>query len=77
MIKPAIMAVMMPFSGVTPLAMPNAMASGSATIPTIIPAMRSFMNTSRLYPLKLSINEGFKPNPFIVILLCILYMFKI
>ena len=64
--KPAMMAVMIPFSGVTPLAIPNAMARGSATIPTIMPAMRSFMNISRLYPLKLSINEGFKPNPFII-----------
>ena len=39
--KPATMAVMMPFSGETPEAIPKAMANGSATIPTIIPAIRS------------------------------------
>ena len=46
--KPATMAVMMPFSGVTPLAMPKAMARGRATMPTIRPAMRSFMRVSVL-----------------------------
>ena len=46
--KPATMAVMMPFSGVTPLAMPKAMARGNATMPTMMPAIRSFMNVSRL-----------------------------
>ena len=48
MMKPATMAVMMPFSGVTPLAMPKAMARGRATMPTIRPAMRSFMRVSVL-----------------------------
>ena len=43
MMNPATIAVMMPFSGVTPEAMPKAMASGSATIPTMMPAMRSDM----------------------------------
>ena len=42
--SPATMAVMIPFSGDTPLAIPKAMAKGSATIPTMIPAMRSVMN---------------------------------
>ena len=35
---PAIMAVIIPFSGETPDAIAKAMESGSATIPTIIPA---------------------------------------
>ena len=39
--KPAMMAVTMPFSGETPDAMPKAMASGRATMPTMMPAMRS------------------------------------
>ena len=39
--KPAMMAVKSPFSGDTPEAIPKAMAKGSATIPTMIPAMRS------------------------------------
>ena len=41
MMKPATMAVMMPFSGLTPDAMANAIARGRATIPTMMPAMRS------------------------------------
>jgi hypothetical protein len=35
------MAVHRPRSGVTPLAMAKAMASGSATMPTMTPAVRS------------------------------------
>ena len=46
--NPATMAVMIPFSGDTPEAMPKAMARGSATIPTMMPAIRSFMNVSLL-----------------------------
>ena len=42
--NPATMAVMMPFSGDTPDAMPKAMASGRATMPTMTPAMRSAIN---------------------------------
>jgi hypothetical protein len=38
------MAVQSPRSGVTPLAIANAIASGSATIPTITPAVRSATN---------------------------------
>ena len=40
------MAVIRPFSGDTPEAIPKAMASGNATMPTMIPAMRSFKNLS-------------------------------
>ena len=43
-INPATMAVMIPFSGVTPDAIPNAIANGSATIPTMIPDNRSVVN---------------------------------
>ena len=39
--KPAMMAVLMPLSGVVPLAMASAMASGRATIATVRPAMIS------------------------------------
>ena len=46
MINPATIAVLMPFSGETPEAIPNAIGSGSATIPTIIQAMRSAMKLS-------------------------------
>ena len=46
MINPAMIAVIIPFSGDTPEAIPNAMANGRATIPTIIPAMRSAVNVS-------------------------------
>ena len=35
--KPPIMAVMRPTVGLTPLAIPKAMASGNATMPTTIP----------------------------------------
>ena len=35
-------------AGVTPLAIPNAIASGSATTPTITPAVRSETNCVRL-----------------------------
>ena len=42
----AIIAVIIPFSGDTPEAIPNAIARGSATIPTIMPAMRSAMKLS-------------------------------
>ena len=45
--KPPMMAVMSPFSGETPLAMPNAMARGRATMPTMMPAIRSAVNFRR------------------------------
>ena len=47
-IKPAITAVMIPFSGDTPDAMANAMARGKATMPTITPAIRSERNADLL-----------------------------
>jgi len=46
--NPAMMAVNSPRSGLTPLAIANAMASGSATIPTMMPAPRSEKNCSRV-----------------------------
>ena len=42
--KPATMAVMSPCSGLTPLAIPKAIASGSAITPTITPAIKSETN---------------------------------
>ena len=42
--NPAMTAVMSPCCGVTPLAIPNAMASGRAIMPTMIPAARSDAN---------------------------------
>ena len=45
--KPAMTAVKIPASGLTPEAMAKAMASGSATIPTVTPAMRSAVNSRR------------------------------
>ena len=39
--KPPMMAVVNPTVGLTPEAMPKAMAKGRATMPTTIPAMRS------------------------------------
>src|SRR6266516_2093472 len=48
--NPAMMAVNSPRSGLTPLAIAKAMASGSATIPTMMPALRSARNCSRVYP---------------------------
>jgi len=43
MINPATIAVIIPFSGETPEATAKAIASGRATIPTIIPAIISEM----------------------------------
>jgi len=48
MMNPATIAVNSPRSGPTPLAIAKAMASGSATIPTMIPAIRSARNCSRV-----------------------------
>ena len=47
MSRPATMAVMIPFSGVTPEAIPKAMANGRATMPTMIPASRSVVKLLR------------------------------
>ena len=64
--NPATIAVMMPFSGVTPEAIPNAMASGRATMPTMMPAMRSLMNVLRLYDFSVVNSWGLKSNVFIL-----------
>ena len=48
MMKPAMIAVKMPASGFTPEAIANAIASGSATIPTVMPASTSAVSVSRL-----------------------------
>ena len=65
--NPEMMAVMMPFSGVTPEAMPNAMASGRATIPTMMPAMMSAVRVCRLYVLRDVRSCGFRLNVFILL----------
>ena len=44
MSPPAMMAVKIPASGLSPLAIENAIAKGSATIPTVNPAKTSFVN---------------------------------
>ena len=48
MIKPPTMAVNIPCAGVTPDAMAKAMASGSATTPTMTPAIRSCKKSARV-----------------------------
>ncbi len=48
MMNPAMMAVINPCSGLTPEAIPKAIASGRATMPTMIPAIRSVRNFSLL-----------------------------
>ena len=48
-INPPIMAVINPFSGLTPDAIPNAIANGNATIPTIVPDIKSLKNFSLEY----------------------------
>ena len=40
------MAVIKPFSGLTPEAIPKAIARGKATMPTMMPAIKSDMNFS-------------------------------
>ena len=46
MSKPAMIAVQMPASGLSPEAMANAIASGSATMPTVAPAPMSLRKRS-------------------------------
>ena len=48
--KPAIIAVKIPDSGLSPEAIANAIAKGSATTATVKPAPKSFTNRSELYP---------------------------
>ena len=45
--KPAMIAVKIPCSGLTPLAIANAIASGRATMPTVRPAPQSAMKRCR------------------------------
>ena len=45
-------AVVRPTSGLTPLAIPKAMARGRATIPTMTPAIISLVKRSVVYPRK-------------------------
>ena len=56
----AIMAVTRPSVGPTPEAIPKAIARGIATIPTMIPAIRSLENISLLYPLRVEKRRGEK-----------------
>ena len=46
--NPAMIAVISPCSGVTPLAIAKAIASGTATMPTVTPASRSARNLVEL-----------------------------
>lgn len=62
MMKPAMMAVKMPCSGLTPVAMPKAIASGNATTPTVSPATKSCRKVSALYCARLSKSLGRKRN---------------
>ena len=67
MINPAIIAVINPLSGETPDAMAKAMANGSATIPTIRPAIRSLRSCSLVIPFfKREKNLGVKWDLFII-----------
>ena len=47
--SPPIIAVIRPCCGLTPLAMPKAIAKGIAITPTIMPAVRSFKNKALEY----------------------------
>src|SRR5690348_5483544 len=58
------MAVYRPRSGVTPLAIANAMASGRATMPTMTPATRSLKNWSRVYPCRVVKSFGTSRSSF-------------
>src|SRR6266576_2870518 len=60
--NPATIAVKRPRSGVTPLAIANAIASGNATMPTMTPATRSDANCDRLYDLSVVTDFGTSKN---------------
>ena len=51
------MAVIIPFSGDTPDATANAIARGSATIPTIIPENKSLVKSCLEYPFFNTVNS--------------------
>src|SRR5690606_26353986 len=52
------MAVYKPCCGATPLAMASAMASGIATIPTVVPAIKSRKNRCRVYGSTLQLSRN-------------------
>ena len=56
--KPATTAVYKPACGVTPEAIPKAIARGSATSPTVMPASRSCRNAFALYVLRARTDFG-------------------
>src|SRR5574344_30349 len=68
-ITPATMAVIIPFSGLTPEAIAKAMASGKATIPTIRPAIRSELKVFLLYFFNVETKIGLNSNAFILFVL--------
>ena len=58
--KPATMAVKRPVCGSSPLAIAKAMANGSATTPTVMPAPRSFKKTLGVVSLQAVHNTWFE-----------------
>ncbi len=56
--KPAITAVKIPASGFTPDAIAKAIANGRATIPTVMPAIKSAKKFCAEYPFSASTNFG-------------------
>lgn len=72
------MAVKRPFSGLTPLAIANAIAKGSAIIATVVPAITSDENCLKEYPsfkkvtLRGSQYFRFIPKPFSLALIDIM-----
>src|SRR6266851_1616458 len=62
--NPPTIAVNSPRSGLTPLAMAKAMARGSATMPTMTPAVTSVTNWSRLYPRSVVTSLGTSVSTF-------------
>ena len=62
--NPPMIAVIRPIVGLTPDAIPNAMASGSATIPTTMPAVTSDFSFPALYERNALNNLGWKSMAF-------------
>ena len=58
--SPAMIAVTIPDAGLMPLAIANAIASGSASTPTVKPATTSVPRRDPLYPSRLSSSRGRK-----------------
>src|ERR1019366_5305591 len=67
MMKPAITAVKMPASGLTPEAVAKAIVSGSATMPTVMPATRSAKKSFDEYPFSVSTNFGRNENEMFIL----------